>query len=71
MLPVATTYFSAKYNVSVSALYPVLHGVLRLLEPSDDDLSSISTCKATISSEIRKRWHLQCLTTIGCGNIFN
>ena len=68
-LQVATTYFSAKYNVSVSALYPVLHGLLQSLEPSDDDLSSISTCKTTISSEIRRR-HLQSLTTIGYGDNF-
>ena len=70
-LQVATTYFSAEYNVSVSALYPVLHGLLQSLEPSNNDLSSISTCKATISSEIRRRWHLQSLTAIGCDDIFN
>ena len=28
-LQVATTYFNAEYNVSISALYPVLHGLLR------------------------------------------
>ena len=70
LLQVATTYFSAEYNISVSALYLVLHGLLQSLEPSDDDISSISTCKVTISSEIRRRWHLQSLTTIGCGDIF-
>lgn len=61
-LQVAPTYFSAEYNVSISALYPVLHGLLRSLETSGDDLPAIRTCKATISSEIRRRWNLQSLT---------
>ena len=64
-LQVATTYLSAEYNVSVSALYPVLHGLLRSLEPSDDDQPCIRTCKSTIffSSEIKRRWNLQSLTS--------
>ena len=50
---VATTYFSAKYNVSVSALYPVLHGLLKSLQCSDDNLLSIRDCKKTIRDEIK------------------
>ena len=52
-LQVATTYFSAEYNVSVSALYPVLHGLLKSLQYSDDDLPSIKACKTTIEQEIK------------------
>ena len=61
-LQVATAYF-------IVALYPVLHGLLQSLEPCDDDLLSIHTCKATISSEIR-RWNLQLLTTNGSSDVF-
>ena len=50
-LQVATTYFSAEYNVSVSALYPVLHGLLKSLQCNDDDLPAIQTCKTTIEHE--------------------
>ena len=43
-LQVATTYvFSAEYNVPVSPLYPALHGLLKPLKYSDDNLSS-KTC---------------------------
>ena len=52
-LQVATTYFSAEYNVSVSASYSVLHGLLKLLQCSDDDLSSIQACKTTIEQEMK------------------
>ena len=69
-LQVATTYLSAEYNISVSALYPVLHGLLRSLEPSDDDQPSIRTCKLTISGEIKRRWNLQSLTSNGSSDMF-
>ena len=71
-LQVATTYFSAEYNVSVSALYPVLHGLLKSLQCSDDDLPSIRDCKKTIRHEIivKRRWKLGSLTSIATGDIF-
>ena len=37
-LQVAATYFSDEYNVSISALYPVLRGLLRSLETTEDNL---------------------------------
>ena len=52
-LQVATTYFSAEYIVSVSALYPVLHGLLISQQCSDDHLPSIQACERTIDQEIK------------------
>ena len=62
-LQVATTYFSAECNVSISALYPVFHGLLKSLQCSDDDLPSIQACKTTTDQEIKRRWKLGSLTT--------
>ena len=50
-LQVVATYFSDEYNVSISALYPVLRGLLQLLETSGDDLPFTRMCKVTFSSE--------------------
>ena len=62
-LQVATTYLSAEYNISVSALLPVLFGLVKSLETSEDESSNIRQIKAAISNEIEQRWHLQSLTT--------
>ena len=69
-LQVATTYFSAEYNISVSALHPVLHGLLKSLWCNDEDLPAIRTCKTTIEREIKQRWKLQSLTCITTGDIY-
>ena len=50
-LQVVATYFSDEYNVSISALYPVLRGLLQSLETSGDDLPFTRMCKVTFSSE--------------------
>jgi len=52
-LQVATTYFSAEYNVSTSALYPILYGLTQELIESEADLPCIKECKKTISAEIK------------------
>ena len=67
-LQVATTYLSAEYNVSVSVLMPVLFGLLRSLEPTVTDLPAIRQCKVEISDQIRRRWHLSCLTESANGD---
>ena len=54
-LQVATTYLCAEYNVSVSAMMPVLFGLLRLLQPSESDLPAIHHCKVEISDQIQKQ----------------
>ena len=63
-LQVATTYFSAEYNVSTSALYPILYGLIRKLIASEDDLPCIKQCKMTISTEIKRRWNLESLSDV-------
>ena len=52
-LQVATTYFSIEFNVSSSALYTVLHGLLKALQCCDDDLPAIQRCKTTVAQEIK------------------
>ena len=68
-LQVATTYSSAKYNVSTSALYPILYGLTRKLIESEDDLPCIKECKKTISAEIKRRWNLDSVSKIGISEI--
>ena len=68
-LQVATTYFSKEFNVSSSALYPVLHGLLKSLQCSDDDLPAIQRCKTTVAQEIKRRWKLDSLASINAGSI--
>ena len=66
-LQVATTYLSAEYNVSISALIPVLSGLLRSLETNDNDLPAIRGCKVEISTQIQRRWNLP--ISIECSDI--
>ena len=54
----------------MSALYPVLHGLLKSLRCNDDDLPTIRTCKATIEHEIKQKWKLESLTSIAIGDIY-
>ena len=54
----------------MSALYPVLHGLLKSLRCNDDDIPTIRTCKATIEREIKRRWKLESLTSIATGDIY-
>ncbi|XP_011405991.1 PREDICTED: zinc finger BED domain-containing protein 4-like [Amphimedon queenslandica] len=57
-LEVATTYPSAEYNLLISALLPVLFGLIKLLETLDSDTSTIRQAKVEISSQIQRRWNL-------------
>jgi len=63
-LQVATTHFSAEYNVSTSALYPILYGLIQKLIASEDDLPCIKECKITISTEIKRRRNLESLSDV-------
>ena len=51
--------------MSVSAMVPVLFGLLRSLEPSECDLPAIRECKVEISDQIQKQWNLPDLTDTG------
>ncbi|XP_065891555.1 zinc finger BED domain-containing protein 4-like [Dysidea avara] len=58
-----------EFNVSSSALYPVLHGLLKSLQCVDNDLPAIQQCKTTVAEEIKQRWKLDSLTSIDKGRI--
>lgn len=58
VLQVATTYLSAEYNVSISALLPIIHGLSKSMEVTEEDLPAIRQCKCAISLELRRRWNL-------------
>ena len=55
--------------MSSSALYPVLHGLLKSLQCVDNDLPAIQQCKTTVAEEIKQRWKLDSLTSINKGRI--
>ena len=59
VLQVATTYQSAEYNVSISALLPIIHGFTKSMEATEGDSPAVQQCKCAISSELR--WNLDAI----------
>ena len=59
---------SAEYNVSISALQPIVHGLTRSMEVTEEDSPAIRQCKCAISKELRSRWSLNSIdpTSPGC-----
>ena len=58
---VATKYFSYEENVSISSVFPVLHGLidqLEKLEPAGPSASIITQFKQVVLQEISRRWML-------------
>jgi len=55
VLQVATTYQSAEYNVSISALLPIIHGLTKSMEATEGDSPAVHQRKCEISSELRGR----------------
>ena len=53
VLQVATTYQSAEYNVSIFALLPIIHGLTKSMEATEEDSPAVCQCKCAISSELR------------------
>jgi len=53
VLQVATTYQSAEYNVSISALLPIIHDLTKSMEVTEEDSPAVCQCKYAISSELR------------------
>ena len=41
VLQVATTYQSAEYNVSISALLPIIHGLTNCMEATEEDSPAV------------------------------
>ena len=54
---VVTTFLSYEENVSISSVFPLLHGLLDQLKPSTDS-SAIRQFKDKVSQEIKRRWEL-------------
>ena len=55
---VATTYLSSEYNVSISTMLPVIHGIVKNMQPDSGDLTSIQIFKNIVAKELTQRWHL-------------
>ena len=55
---VAITYLSSEYNVSVSAMLPVVHGIVKNMQPDSGDLSPIQAFKNIVARELTQQWHL-------------
>ena len=57
-LQVATTYLSSEFNVSISSLLPVVHGMIKNLQPKESDSVAIKDFKKLVLQQIRKRWNI-------------
>ena len=57
----ATTFLSYEENVSMSGVFPILHGMLDQLEPDVSDSGVIKQFKEIVSSEISERFELNSL----------
>ena len=68
VLQVATTFLSAEYNVSISALQPIVHGLTRSMEVTEEDSPAIRQCKCAISKELRSRWSLNSIDPTSPGS---
>ena len=66
VLQVATTYQSAEYNVSISALLPIIHGLTKSMEATEEDSPAVCQCKVAISSELR--WNLDTIDPDNLGS---
>ena len=59
---IATTFFSYEENVSLSAVFPILHGILDKLSTSEPAESAvIKQFKETVSSNIMERFEMRTL----------
>ena len=59
---------SAEYNVSISALQPIVHGLTRSMEVTEEDSPAIRQCKCAISKELRSRWSLNSIDPTSPGS---
>lgn len=57
-LQVATTYLSSEFNISISSLLPVVHGMIKNLQPKESDSVAIKDFKKLVVQQIRKRWNI-------------
>ena len=57
-LQVATTYLSSEFNISACAMLPVIHGIINIMQPEDNDSTAIRNFKHVVTRELKKRWNL-------------
>lgn len=57
---VATTYFGSENNVSVSAILPILYGLIDSIKPQQNDGAAIKQFKREVEIQIKERWDLDC-----------
>jgi len=54
---VATTYLSNEYNVSISTMLPVVHGIIENMQPDSSDFTPAQDFKNTVISELTQQWN--------------
>ena len=57
-LEVATVFLSEEHNTSLSAVLPIVHGLVSQLVSTEDDSATMRQFKVTVSSTLRRRWSL-------------
>ena len=57
-LEVATVFLSAENNVSISAVLPIVHGLVTKLAIEEEDSSCIKQFKTQVSNALKRRWGL-------------
>ena len=57
-LQVATTYLNSEFNVSVSAVLPVIHGIVNIMQLEDNDSTAIRNFKHVVTRELKRQWNL-------------
>ena len=58
VLQVATTYLSLEYNVSISTVFPIVQGIVKSMELTEEDSPSVCQFKKTVCQGIKSRWNL-------------
>ena len=60
-------FLSEENNVSISAVLPIVHGLITTLEVNDGNSSSVKGFKRKVSAALTRRWELDdlCPTTAG------
>ena len=60
-LEIATVFLSEESNVSISAVLPIVHGLVSKLATEADDSSHIAQFKTHVSAALKRRWGLDSL----------
>ena len=49
---------SSEFNISVSAVLAVIHGIVNIMQPEDNDSTAIRNFKHIATRELKQQWHL-------------